>query len=321
MSWTYLVNQTPTNGAAAWVSFISTLMTAGWSLPQWSDATTVHTSGTPTAANLENLYAWFRLQAPADATTGNTREIVIQNFQAGPYDSWAGKYSAKATFTATTGTGNNTPTASDEVSVPGGGSCLGSSSHTTGVGVFYFAGDGAYRYHMAANSNGSFYYITSTTGTTSLRTGFMLDIPIPWAGAADQDTSGLYFEPSTTSTVYTPSDIQAVAHGHTGLILGSTTSVASLSYQVVSPTFVNVRTLPVNSFSGKAPLATPLWTSPYAANSTRGVAVRGWSTTLIFDLGSAARTNYDLFTVSANGDHIWLNGSLLPWPSGTAVTL
>jgi hypothetical protein len=103
MAWTYDVNKTPATGADIWIEVITTLLSVGWTLPQWSDATNVHVAGAPVAANLKNYQSWFRLRSPADPTTGAQREIVVQNGQgSASYQYWAMKYSAAAGFTSTT---------------------------------------------------------------------------------------------------------------------------------------------------------------------------------------------------------------------------
>jgi hypothetical protein len=329
MAWTYSVNNTPATGADAWIIIVSTLTSAGWTIPQWSDGSTVHTTGSPVAANLKNLNSWVRMQQPA--INGQTREFVVQNGKATTsYSQWAVKYSARATFTNYAGSSVNAPSATDEVNwtneFGGTAGILGNSSSTTGnfTGTFNGATDGSFRLHMAAgdaSQNYSFYWVCSTNTTTNMLGGMMLDVPNAWAGSSDLDPACIYGYTSGGNT-FTPAQINNNnTYGHTGQILNSTTSVASISFQELVASCPNLRALPVNSWSGNVPLLVPLWIAYYQSNSLRAAAVRGWSKTLIWDLGSAARTNYDLFTVSATGDHIWINGSLLPWPSGTAVTL
>jgi hypothetical protein len=81
MAWTYDVNKTPATGADIWIEVITTLITAGWTLPQWSAGDYPRNSGTPTAANIKNYQSWFRMRSPADPTTGVHREFVVQNGQ------------------------------------------------------------------------------------------------------------------------------------------------------------------------------------------------------------------------------------------------
>jgi hypothetical protein len=413
MSFSYSVNNTPTTGAGAMAIFCSTLVAAGWTLPQWSDGTTIHTSGTPTQTQLQGTYAWVRAQAPADYTTGHQREICFQQFNkgSGGYYEWPFKYSARAGFTNFTGTAVNCPAAIDEVAWAISGSeynsWLGNSSSSASIfaTMQLFDSDGGYRFHTAAGNAGtpdagSFYFISSTTSTTTVRTGFMMDIPTPWAQPSSftisnaSNASPIEITTSTTNTlmngqpvaisgvggntaangtwqitvidsshftlnnstgngsytsggtvfsgdldsscqyyltfstnIFNPTDIGQFAAGHTGLFVANNpaTQANSISYGQIISWSPQIRNLTTNSYSGDVPLVAPLWFAPgagYLGNSAKGVATRGFSRIMLCDLGNASRTNYDLFNVNGGtGNYIWVNGTLLPWLSGTSPLL
>jgi hypothetical protein len=405
-SWTYNVNLTPTNGDNTIANLISTLVTAGWTVPQWSDATTVHTSGTPTATNLSVKFSWARLATPADPNTGQTRELVIQNGSttSGAQTTWAMKYSPRATFVAFAGSATNAPMALDEVPYPSftGNGILGPTS-SGGSFQAWFATDGSYVQHIVAGGsqqNYSFWMATFTTSSTTLNMGIFFDVPTPWAGSSCLDSAVLYSVLSstaftstgfgvsalsfkggiqggtlgslsgTTATViaapsngifligglsgiasslinntiaftnftnaanngtfqvaeivseteigvYNPGGVYPDTNSGSGHYTFSTTSVQPTCWQQSVAMCPNIRALPANVNSGDAPCLAPMW-GPVQPAENRACGLQGYSQVLLFDMGSTSRTNKDLFTVSATGDHIWINGSVLPWPSGTS---
>jgi hypothetical protein len=470
MAFTYTVNQVPATGADAWVVAITALVAGGWTVPTWSDGTTVHNTSQPTAANLKILHSWFRMRSPADPNTGQHREFIVQNGQTGTFDAWGVKYSPIAGFVSTqllglaqvangsttvtftvpqtikttqaitfasqptvayyvtantadsktatltvaySGTSNNftttaasqpllgtvtvtngltsvtfsqnqtipagstlvfsaqpavtyylassitaataanttvaysgtggsggttnsnaptpvnAPSALDENSWPNTSSItgiLGFFSGTTGQFSFIFANDNTYKMHMAvgdSSSNYSWYYTMVTNSTTTQIWGMGMDILTPWAGTSDVDPCiciGVQGSNSWLPSSMSNGGAQAHAGGIEATPLSGFAGVAGHSFQnasVVTPVF---RALPLNSWSGSIPIITPIWISSYqGANSFQGVGVRGWSQLMLADLSSPARTNMDLFTITNPGDHIWVNGVLLPWPTGVAV--
>ena len=111
MAYTFSVNNSPTTGAVAMYTLISTLISAGWTKVADSDGTTYSalgtqvTSGAAGTNGLGNTNAWVRLQAPA--VNGKTREFI---FQRGTTNlTWKVKYSAYGGFIGGLPTATATP--------------------------------------------------------------------------------------------------------------------------------------------------------------------------------------------------------------------
>lgn len=100
MAYTFSVNNSPTTGAMAMYTLISTLMSAGWLKKADSDGTTYSstgaqvTSGSTGTGGLNNTNAWVRMQSPA--VNGKTREFIFQRGSTSV--NWKIKYSAYGTF-------------------------------------------------------------------------------------------------------------------------------------------------------------------------------------------------------------------------------
>jgi hypothetical protein len=121
----FTVNQTPASYGLALYQMISTMLAAGWTMVMSSDGTTsgagVHvTSGSSGAGGLANTGAWVVMQQPAGnvAPYAGTRQIMLQ------VSNTTGNaircvYSRAAGFTG--GTATQSPTATDERFVAGGG--------------------------------------------------------------------------------------------------------------------------------------------------------------------------------------------------------
>jgi hypothetical protein len=245
-------------------------------------------------------------------------------------------------FAGTTSTANSvktnaptaidTPVAEDEVSWPQNFNTtgiLGFESHT-GNFSFLWPFDDTYKMHMMVGdiaSNYSWYFIFVTNSSTTIDIGMGMDILNPWVGAADPDPCVLIVDQSGNAWAHTSLNAGNTALSHNpgaasivGTPYGGYAGFQSRSFvqtNIVLPMF---RSLPANSWSGNNPSAVPLWFNYYQGQRTfSAVGVRGWSQLMIADLADTSRTNMDLVQITNPGDHIWVNGSLLPWPTGVAV--
>lgn len=128
---------------------LKTLMkSVGWTVKASSDASTYNSTGdqittsTSGTGGMANNRAWFRIQSP-----DGIREFTIQRNNSGNNTTWRVKYSALAKFTGGSPGTTQTPSATDENILLGGGTDAAPSYGT------WFATDNTYRLHMAANSS------------------------------------------------------------------------------------------------------------------------------------------------------------------------
>lgn len=173
MAYQFTVNQAPADGALGMWSFISLLISSGWTKTQDSDGTTYSNTGTQVtggnsgANGLNNLRAWVVLQSPAGASS---RQICIQStFNNGLY--WRIKYSRQAGFTGGSPDAQTVPSATDEAVVYGSGS--DASPGTTQ----YFGQNTTYYMQLLADNASpySFALITYSKVTGIVQTVFALD--------------------------------------------------------------------------------------------------------------------------------------------------
>lgn len=222
----------------------------------------------------------------------------------------------------------DTPVASDEVSWPNSFDTTGILGYVSHLGSFNFPfpNDASYKFHMMVGDsaeNYSWCFIMVNNASTTQEYAMAMDILNPWAGSADLDPCICLGMIGANS--WLPSNLNnGGAMGHMSAIEGTPSGgyagFASHSFRAQYCTCPNFRALPANSWSGSNPAIIPLWFSFYqGTHSFFGVGVRGWSKLMIADETSTARTNMDLATITSPGDHIWVNGFMLPWPTGVAV--
>jgi len=136
---------TPATGAVAIYNLKTLLKAQGWTVQASGDASSYNasgdliTTGAAGAGGLGNTKAWFRIQDPA-----GVREYTCQrganNYQ------YRIKYSFAGKFTGGTPGLDQTPTATDEVVIVGGGS----DASPTYATVLH-SGDGTYRWQCGAD--------------------------------------------------------------------------------------------------------------------------------------------------------------------------
>lgn len=177
------VNFLPATSAEIVFRLKEVMKQAGWVVQSSSDGTTynatgdqISSSGTG-AGGMDNARAWFRIQDP-----GGTRELTFQ-LQSGGGLAWRIKYSAQAKFIGGAPSATDTPSATDEVILKGGGT---DASPTFSA---YFATGG--RFHVVCDStpvNGGYFVVCFETSTTNGNIGYFFCLePISYASAANND--------------------------------------------------------------------------------------------------------------------------------------
>lgn len=136
---------TPTTAAVAMYELKERLKTAGWTVRASSDATTYNstgdqiTSGATGAGGFGNTNAWFRIQRPDG--------VAEFTFQKGSTAATIRiKYSYAAKFTGGSPGATQTPSATDETVVWGGGTDASPTYATA------FSSDNTYRWNVGADS-------------------------------------------------------------------------------------------------------------------------------------------------------------------------
>jgi hypothetical protein len=342
MAYTYSVNNTPSTGAVAMYTLISTLVSAGWTQVDSSDGTTrgaaqVTGGGTGTHG-LGNNNAWVRLAAPSvngGAVSNQVREFT---FQRGTADrDWRIKYSASATFSGGSPSNTATPDATDEVFMTGGGTSASPTFTTSWLGA-----NGTYRWHVACGGSAEFYsfYAKSlTTGTTTYLSGMFLDVMATGSyPSSDVDPAVVFCSAASTgygiaavfaytaasaiTTVTNPSLARAWM-GSTSAAGASTSSnsvnIAMIAYGAAGAGGLGSGTIGTNPFSSKDDLV-PCWWGRNGA-STAPIGVKGCST--LFMYGSVARTSMDTCDTVSTGskDKSFVGGTNVcvwdPWSGAT----
>lgn len=134
-------------GAEAIKRLIDVMISAGWTKVADSDGTTYSSSGTQVtgyasgANGLNNARAWVRMREP-----GGRREFLFQRDTSTNEQNWRVLYSALDRFTGGSPGATQTPSATDEQTILGGG------SHASPSFAQLFVAGGGYRWHAIAQS-------------------------------------------------------------------------------------------------------------------------------------------------------------------------
>lgn len=177
----YSVNNRVSTGAEAIFVLKTTLKNAGWTVVSSGDSLTydsgadIITHAGSGAGGMANTRAWFRIQEP-----NGEREFTIQRGTTNLV--WRVKYSTALKFVGGSPNATTTPTAGDGQILMGGGSDA-SPTYST-----WFGADGAYMYHVVAQteplSNGigaayGFHAWDTLNGIGENRGGFFLEPMAP----------------------------------------------------------------------------------------------------------------------------------------------
>jgi hypothetical protein len=336
MAYTFSVNNSPSTGALAIYTLLTTLVSAGWVVKADSDGTTYNsvggqiTGGGSGTNGLANSNAWFRVQAPAvnvGTVVNQKREFTFQRGTTNLV--WRIKYSASAGFTGGSPGSSQTPTATDEVVMTGGG---------TDASPTFFSmlpTDATYRLNIAAGGSTEFYSFIGfgcVAGSTNASYAFFLDnMSASSYPSSDVDPAVVYFgtngfnsiaevivsTTSATSNTTNPAKARAwLGSTSAAGILTSGTNNQNINMAVYGSGIIGgTNTLGSNPFTNKDDLVPCPWMRN--TGSTTPLGWKGFST--LFQFGSVARTNLDTADTAGSKDKIFYQGVWIPWNGSSPI--
>ena len=166
MGFEFKTNLKPATHAGIIWEFVDLLVRVGWDVPEWSDGATHDTTGIPPAqaSDLNAANAWVRMREPEGIVGATRREWT---FQRGPTaEEWRVKYSRAAGFVGGTPSASQTPSATDEYLILGGGTdaaptftalfqtTQGTSNVQMGASAVPMAPSGAYAFWLFTYRDG-----------------------------------------------------------------------------------------------------------------------------------------------------------------------
>ena len=303
------------------------------------------------AGNFGNFRAWFRVQQPTwnGGSTPYFREFIIQTgTQSGQDYMIRIKYSPglsggfnQLPISSVTGTGapvragvispTTTPSALDEVIF----------NYEPGVGIGYdaaptfnalFDTGGTYRLHCCAGQASENYsfnlFVTGAAFSSSLiRSAFTLDVMQPGSySPQDLDPSVTYIDNFETNIYGHGLQQNGVGFRSSqgfmaGISGGNYLPYPAVLPQNMSPFWTGISAMNYSS-SVPAGMGTNAWTGkddnlpiPWVHNLTgtqSNTGFKGWGTLLC--MNGVQRNALDTVTIVTPGDHIYYNGTLMPWP-------
>ena len=182
MAFSQWIENVPATGAVAVFNIKEMLKAAGWTVDESSDGTTYNnsgdeiSSGAAGAGGLDNTNAWFRISNPDGVEYTVQRTNTNQNYRV--------KCSPVATFTGGSPGATQTPSATDE------GVILGGGTDAAPTGEAWFGGaSGTYRHKGGADDASPYHFWSGTfpTGGGTQNHGWVhegLDAVEPTDGAA-----------------------------------------------------------------------------------------------------------------------------------------
>lgn len=346
MAKVYNINGVPATGSVAMYQFKEVLKAAGWTVVSSSDGTTYNaagdqiTSGAAGANGMANNSAWFRIRSPGSSP----RELTIQRGTTNRV--WRIKYSRLDQFTGGTPGATQTPSATDQVVVRGGG--------TDAAPTFYtlHTTDGTYRWDVVAETErldgrlGSaygFWARSTLTAGDAARTALCLEpldpssyveansLTAPTVGDADPcvlivglgTANSLAWSMADTATSWASATIT------------STPVFGWYRYNYVGETFVNfIGARYASNFTSGFTLSTRSDVSPYDGKDemlpilfgrpndqvASQVGIKGYGG----EIRQKGRDRFHPDTVNKNGPRAWAyvglaantNHPMFPWPLG-----
>jgi hypothetical protein len=320
----------PATGAEAIFRLKALLVSAGWTVTQSSDGSTYNgtadiiTSAGTGAGGMFNPLAYFVIAAP------KTRQLLFQCSFVAPSDGsqWKIAYSPAAGFVGnaqpsdTPADATDTPSATDEIILVGGGNDNSPSFDPI------FAADSTYRLNILAGnaaSNSCFLWFTNITGQSYIQTCFLLDVMQTGTSvSADPDPSMFYFTFGASDTSLNVDLLNGQMFGNYN---GTLISAYALSFTVQGnyfwPNYLGSGG-GVNPYTGKDDFS-PV---PYGIPSFYGVP-SGWKgVSSILTWNSVASRPYgNPYEVLTSKDYITITGDstgtnafvVIPWNGSTLI--
>lgn len=335
MAHSFSTNQTPATGSIAMYLFLSTLVTAGWTKVKDSDGTTYSSSGAQItggatgAHGLDNNNSWFVLKAPA--VNAQQRSFC---FQRGTSNlNWRVKYSYTAGFTGGSPAATQTPSATDEQILYGGGTDASPTFQAM------FAADGSYTFNVCAGDTTvgySFYWMAWLSGNLNSNGRVMLMDVLSSGSYSSSDVDPAFIHRGTVtgaSAILSGNEI-----GHQGVINGWAyyknggipTWLGTILMNVADTIVTGISIagsggpgyggstygLSANSWDGNDdgfPTMYGRTKSPGTANGFKGCGMMMRMMTVLRAAGD---------TLSLDGgtkNYIYVNGQALPWDGSTPI--
>src|SRR5438105_8609285 len=195
MALLFTPNLLPATGAEAIFKLKTALKNAGWTVLRSSDGTTYNSSGDQItvagsgAGGMANNLAWSVIRQPAgtQAPFSGTRQLCVQRQSSGNTQ-WRVKYSYSAGFSGGSPGATQTPSATDEQILYGGGTDA-SPTFTT-----LFNSDGLYNLHIAVGNVEpfGFWSVAYPTGGGNPNHVFMMD-PMQAGFPSQEDDPYVFF--------------------------------------------------------------------------------------------------------------------------------
>lgn len=309
MALVHNVNVAATSGDQMIYLLLTTLLSAGWTVPSSSDGTTYNATGNQLsssgsgAGGLGNSSAWFVVRDPA-----GRRELCVQRGTANT--SFRVKYSALAKFSDHSSAGaTQVPLASDERITLGGG------SDASPTYVIHFVASPTGRFHVVASDtavNGVFWFWYAQIDSSIVtRSNMVFDALL---GTHADDVEPCYVANSTTaagSAALTLSNLTSTGKSWTRYGL----SGASWSTSSTGPTTIG-------TFFGAASggVANPYSGEDDAVECPTGSSTIGYKGRSTIVKAATPFRNYPATwnLTDANLSSVRIDGALLRWPTGVA---
>lgn len=191
------VNLSPATGSEAVFYLKEALKQAGWVVKSSSDGTTYNSTGdqitvaTSGAGGMANNSAWFRIQSPAGASS------IEFTFQRGTTNTtWRMKLSHSSMFTGGSPGATQTPSATDERIIAGGGTDAAPTFFT------WLATDNNYKVHIGTDNAAPYawYMVALPNGGGSPRRAWY--VPLLSGGSPSADVAQYVVEMNTGSMTF-----------------------------------------------------------------------------------------------------------------------
>lgn len=325
MTWLFDANNgSPGSGGAAFFRLKELLKLAGWTVLSSSDGTTYNgtgdqiTTGLSGAGGMNNANAWFRIRQPGT----NAREFTFQRSSSLTY-SWRVKYSGGPStgFVGGTPSATETPSATDEVIIKGGGTDASPS-----FVQMFDTPDAGWRFNAGAQDAApfSFFWWTHINGATSVRTFGMLDMMEPGSEVPGDDDPAVVYAEEFTSGILAGNMNGFFGTNMKGWIKKN---LAGSGFVEIKPGRIVPGSVGFPQGMGQNPynLKDQFFPWPYLRSSDQAAPFGFKGISSVCRWASVARLGFDTFNVNTTKDFVGATGTttiqaVLPW-NGSDVLL
>jgi len=323
MAYIFDHNLSPSTGSIVVYRLKQLLKTAGWTVMSSSDGTTYNssgdqiTSGSSGSGGYGNNSAWFRIRMPL--MDGVTREFIFQR-GLGTDTSLRMKYSYSAGFTGGSPSATQTPSATDEQYVTGGGTDAAPSF------AALFAANGTYKANIiAGGENEGYVFVVLTPAnsntTVSSTTWYLERMQANTYPQSDPDpyVMGGNATNPTSSNISSATSIIKGWLGK-GTSIQGFVSIAPGFPSDTTTTFVN--NLGLNANTRQEDLLPMIYARRSALGSPAGYKGIGsmlrWNSYFHGSSGSMSITK--VISINSTNDYIIVGDLVAPWNGSTPIT-